>query len=65
MDRLERGNDPQYSKYVPVSTAEEAALLAGLVPADLQRVSPSLCIDFPKDAKTPIVYWSGKEVDRT
>ena len=60
----DKGNDPQYSKYVPVSTVEEAALLAGLNQSDLQQVSPSLCIDFPRDVEAPIIYWSGKSVDR-
>jgi len=57
----EAGNDPQYSKYVPVGTAEEGRTLATIDPSILQRASPTLCVDFPKDAETPKIYWQGKD----
>jgi hypothetical protein len=59
----DKGNDPQYSKYIPVSTVEEAAILAGLNQSELQQASPSLCIDFPSNVEAPIIYWSGKAVE--
>lgn len=59
----ESGNDPQYSRYVPVSTLEEAAILAALARSDLQGVSPILCVDFPRDAETPNVYWRGRDTN--
>jgi hypothetical protein len=55
------GNDPQYVKYVPVGTAADGARLARRDPSALSGVSPRLCIDFPKEAKEPVVYWVGRE----
>src|SRR5579863_8256086 len=57
----DEGNDPQYTKFIPLSTAEEGAKLAQLAPFELLGASPCLRIDFPKEAKTPTVYWAGKE----
>lgn len=54
------GDDPQFSQYVPVSTPEEAAALAALNEFGVQLAAPALCIDFPKDATAPLVYWRGK-----
>src|SRR5262245_6707398 len=51
------GNDPQFTKYVPVNTIEEGAELAMLDPLALLEASPRLCIDYPKEAKGPKVYW--------
>jgi hypothetical protein len=56
----EDGNDPQYSKYIPLSTIADAEMLAKTSPTELLRFSPSLNIDFPKDAEAPTVYWAGK-----
>jgi hypothetical protein len=56
----ENGNDPQYSKYIPVSNLDEAEMLKNAEPHDLLRFSPSLNIDFPKDAEVATIYWSGK-----
>ena len=56
----EHGNDPQYSKYIPVSTVDEAQTLRKASQAELLLFSPSLNIDFPKDADSPTIYWAGK-----
>jgi hypothetical protein len=56
----EDGNDPQYTKYIPVTTMDDVEMLKNAEPFDLLRFSPSLNIDFPKDAKAPTVYWAGK-----
>jgi hypothetical protein len=56
----ENGNDPQYSKFIPVSTMDDAEMLKNASPGELPRFSPSLNIDFPKDAEAPTVYWVGK-----
>jgi hypothetical protein len=56
----ENGNDPQYSKYIPVSNLDDAEMLKNAEPHDLLRFSPSLNIDFPKDAEVATMYWSGK-----
>ena len=53
----ENGNDPQYTKYIPVSTIDEGEELSRLAPFALLDVSPRLCIDFPKEAKSPTFYW--------
>ena len=57
----DKGNDPQYTKYIPVNTVEDGTALSHLTPPALQQVRPSLCIDFPKEAESPIVYWAGKD----
>jgi hypothetical protein len=54
----EGGNDPQYSKYIPIAGIEDVALLKDTTPIGLLRFTPSLNIDFPKEAKTPKVYWA-------
>jgi hypothetical protein len=56
----ENGNDPQYSKYIPVPTMDDAQMLKNTSPTELLRFSPSLNIDFPKEAKAATVYWAGK-----
>jgi hypothetical protein len=56
----ENGNDPQYSKYIPVSTMDEVEMLKNVSPGELLQFSPSLNVDFPKDAEAPTMYWWGK-----
>ena len=55
----ENGNDPQYSKYIPVTTMDDVEMLKNASPFDLLQFSPSLNIDFPKDGKAPTIYWAG------
>ena len=43
-----------------VPTADDAQMLKNTSPTELLRFSPSLNIDFPKEAKAPTVYWAGK-----
>ena len=54
----QKGNDPQYAKYVPVSTVKESAELASVAPFALRDVSPALCVDYVKEAERPAVYWA-------
>jgi hypothetical protein len=56
----EHGNDPQYSKYIPVPTVEDAQMLRKASQTELLLFSPSLNIDFPRDAEAPTIYWAGK-----
>ena len=56
----ENGNDPQYSKYIPVPTVDDAQMLRKATQAELLLFSPSLNIDFPKDVIAPTIYWAGK-----
>jgi hypothetical protein len=56
----EHGNDPQYSKYIPVPTVEDAQMLKKVSQAELLLFSPALNIDFPRDAEAPTIYWAGK-----
>ena len=56
----EGGSDPQYTKYIPVSTIGDGEELARLAPFALLKLSPRLSIDFPKEAKSPTVYWVRK-----
>ena len=55
----ENGNDPQYSKYIPVTTMADVEMLKNASPFDLLLFSPSLNIDFPNDSKAPTIYWAG------
>jgi hypothetical protein len=50
------GDDPQYTRYIPVNSAEDGALLSRYPPRSLLFLSPSLCVDFPREFKTPAVY---------
>jgi phage terminase large subunit GpA-like protein len=56
----EHGNDPQYSKYIPVPSVGDAQMLRKATQAELLLFSPSLNIDFPRDADAPKIYWAGK-----
>jgi hypothetical protein len=56
----EHGNDPQYSKYIPVPTVDDAQMLKKASQAELLLFSPSLNIDFPKEAERSRIYWAGK-----
>jgi hypothetical protein len=47
----ENGNDPQYSKYIPVSNLDEAEMLKNAETHDLLRFSPSLNSIFRKTPK--------------
>ncbi|UYO54599.1 hypothetical protein [Rhodopseudomonas palustris] len=57
------GNDPQYSTYIPVETAEEIEILKSTSPGQLLLFYPRLQIDRPSDAKSPSVSWIGKDED--
>lgn len=61
----EHGNDLQYSKYIPAPSVEDAQTLKQASQAELLLFSPSLNIDFPRDADAPKIYWSGKSSFRT
>ncbi|MFZ0434263.1 MAG: hypothetical protein WAL86_16365 [Candidatus Acidiferrales bacterium] len=56
----EHGNDPQYSKYIPISNLDDAEMLKNTEPHDLLRFSPAINIDFPRDAEESTIYWAGK-----
>jgi hypothetical protein len=56
----EHGNDPQYSKYIPLPTASDAQMLRKASQAEPLLFSPSLNIDFPKNADALTIYWAGK-----
>jgi hypothetical protein len=56
----DKGNDPQYTKYIPVPTADEGSALSRYALHALLDVWPALCIDFPRDAESPTVYWARK-----
>jgi hypothetical protein len=56
----DNGNDPQYTKYIPVPTVEDAQMVNKASQAELLLFSPSLNIDFPKDADASTIYWAGK-----
>ena len=57
----EYGNDPQYSTYIPVETAEQIELLKNSSQIELLQYLPQLRRNFPKDATVPTVYWVGKQ----
>ena len=57
----EKGNDPQYTKFIPVNSVDEGAELARLSPSELLGVSPRLATDFPDDVSKPTPYWFGKQ----
>ena len=56
----EKGEDPQYSTFIPVETDEEVEMLKKSSPLELLQYSPRLQKDFPKEAKQPTLRWIGK-----
>ncbi len=50
----EKGEDPQYSAYIPVETRQEIEVLRENG-RTLESVRPQLSIDYPKGAKTPTI----------
>jgi hypothetical protein len=54
----EGGDDPQYSKYIPVDTGAEIEMLKKASPLQLLHYFPQLRHDFPKGAKSPTTYWA-------
>ncbi len=54
------GNDPQFTVYIPVESAEEAKTLSHKSPADLRTVTPRLQKDWPEDEKRPRISWISK-----
>jgi hypothetical protein len=54
----EAGDDPQYSKYIPVDTGAEIEMLKKASPLQLLQYFPQLRHDFPKGAKSPKTYWA-------
>lgn len=52
------GNDPQFTTYVPVSSAEEGDIVQR---EGCRTVYPSLRIDYPRCASQPAVYWVASE----
>jgi hypothetical protein len=39
---------------------DDAEMLKNVSPGELLRFSPSLNVDFPKNAEAPTMYWWGK-----
>jgi hypothetical protein len=54
------GEDPIYRTYVPVGNKTELDMLKETSTLELLQAFPSLRSDFPKGAKSPKVYWTGK-----
>jgi len=58
------GNDPQYTKYIPIGDINQLEILRKATPEELLQFSPSLNVDFPKEAESHIVYWTGRTSTR-
>jgi len=56
----EKGNDPQYSTWVPIESDEQAEKMSKMSPIELLQFSPRLQKDFPSDADKPTFKWIGK-----
>lgn len=54
----DKGNDPQYRKWIPVASEEEAFGLLDKAPFELNACSPCLCMDWPADKEEPAIFWS-------
>jgi len=55
----ENGDDPQYRTYVPVTSAEDAAMLSGLPAWHIDKYRPAIHSDWPKGQDSPSVFWVG------
>lgn len=49
----DKGNDPQYSTWIPVESEEKAKEMSVMTPIELLQFSPRIQKDFPSDAKEP------------
>jgi hypothetical protein len=56
----ERGEDPQYRTYIPVTSAEDAAMLSGLPERDIAECAPAIHSDWPKGQDRPAIFWVGR-----
>lgn len=57
----ERGNDPQYTTYVPVESDAEVEALTATTPRELREFSPRIQRDWPSDAAAPTTRWIGRD----
>ncbi len=51
------GNDPQFSTWIPVATAEDIRAAREAPAAALSAFVPRLCQDWPRDEKNAKLYW--------
>ena len=58
----EKGEDPQYRTYIPVASAEDAAMLSGLPERDIANHTPAIHSDWPKGQDKPTVFWVGRNM---
>ncbi|MBI4361384.1 hypothetical protein HY572_06465 [Candidatus Micrarchaeota archaeon] len=53
----EKGNDPQYSVWIPVASGEEGKEMAHKSKAELRTVVPRIQSDWPADQEKKDVRW--------
>lgn len=56
----DKGNDPQYTTFIPVASEDEAKKMAEKSPLELLQFSPRLQQDWPSDAEKSTIRWIGK-----
>jgi hypothetical protein len=54
------GDDPQYRTYIPVTSAEHAAILTDLPHWELATCAPAIHSDWPKEQQKSRVAWAGR-----
>ena len=54
------GEDPQYRTYIPVASANDAAMLSRMLELDIAQYTPAIHSDWPKGQDRPNIYWAGK-----
>jgi len=53
----EKGDDPQYQTFIPITSKEEVGPLLQADEFGLQAFSPRLLADWPKGAELPRILW--------
>jgi hypothetical protein len=56
----QRGQDSQYSTFIPVKTSADIKVLRNSSSIELNGFVPSLRDDFPANAKERRIYWAGR-----
>ena len=55
------GDDPQYRTYIPVASADDAAMLSRQPSGTIANARPAIHGDWPKGQDRPRVFWLGRD----
>ena len=56
----DKGNDPQYSTFIPIKNENDAEEFSKLTTFELLKITPRLIDDLPSDSAKNVTIWIGK-----